>query len=359
MLRSELLSAAWRVRRAIRQPSMLTLFRLPDQQITPEQMLEAFRDWVTTAAAFGVTEQRILDCLDLVEITRTSYWNQLLMGLTTRTSDPPSGMSLGKLRTTLREADLKIPKLIALFQQSGEVAEPAASAIPMLPTITLLLLEQANELSTTLRITESLQGISNLYEGLAALAGLAESTLAVVACDGADCKSFELTGAAQIIEELKALILTIWSRAIFFKEWHGDKTKRIATSLPILDHLNELTSNSKISPELGMKLRNLIISGATRFIESGVIIPEIKENSNFDPATLLSASPRLVLKQPRAIAETVTSNAEEPTERASDGGDEAIRVPDIGRAELRGRPRASLNGAANAREGETKASVEA
>jgi len=96
MLRSELLSAAWRVRRAIRQPSMLTLFRLPDQQITPEQMLEAFRDWVTTAAAFGVTEQRILDCLDLVEITRTSYWNQLLMGLTIRTSDPPSGMSLGK-----------------------------------------------------------------------------------------------------------------------------------------------------------------------------------------------------------------------------------------------------------------------
>jgi len=205
---------------------MLTLFRLPDQQITPEQMLEAFRDWVTTAAAFGVTEQRILDCLDLVEITRTSYWNQLLMGLTTRTSDPPSGMSLGKLRTTLREADLKIPKLIALFQQSGEVAEPAASAIPMLPTITLLLLEQANELSTTLRITESLQGISNLYEGLAALAGLAESTLAVVACDGADCKSFELTGAAQIIEELKALILTIWSRAIFFKElaWRQNQT---------------------------------------------------------------------------------------------------------------------------------------
>jgi len=108
-----------------------------------------------------------------------------------------------------------------------------------------------------------------------------------------------------------------------------------------------------------MKLRNLIISGVTKFIESGVIIPEIKENSNFDPATLLSASPRLVLKQPRAIAETVTSNAGEPTERASDDGDEAIRVPDIGRAELRGRPRASLNGAANAREGETKASVEA
>ena len=38
----------------------------------------------------------------------------------------------------------------------------------MLPTITLLLLEQASELSTTLRITECLQGISNLFEGLAA-----------------------------------------------------------------------------------------------------------------------------------------------------------------------------------------------
>jgi hypothetical protein len=217
MLRSELLSAARRVRRAIRQPSMLTLFRLPDQQITLEQMLEAFRDWVKMEATFGIPEQRILDCLDLVELTRTSYWHQLLAGLATRAPDPPSGISLAKLRTTLRAADLKIPKLIALFQQGREAAEAAASTEPVPPTITLFLLEQADQASTVLRITESLQGIANLYEALAVLAGLSESTLAILECDGADCKSFELTGAPQIIEELKSLILTIWSRVIFFK----------------------------------------------------------------------------------------------------------------------------------------------
>jgi hypothetical protein len=360
MLRSELLSAARRVRRAIRQPSMLTLFRLPDQQITLEQMLEAFRDWVKMETTFGTPEQRILDCLDLVELTRTSYWHQLLAGLATRAPDPPSGMSLAKLRTTLRAADLKIPKLVALFQQGQEAAEAAASTAPVPPTITLFLLEQADQTSTVLRIIESLQGIANLYEALAVLGGLPESTLAILECDGADCKSFELTGAPQIIEELKSLILTIWSRVIFFKEWHGEKTKLIANSLPILDDLKELTNQSKVSPELGLKLRNLIIAGATKFIDSGSNIPEIKENSNFDPAALLMASPRLVVEQPRAFAEAVTAAIDDAAERAVDVEDEAVPAVDVGRAESRGRPRANLNGAAaNVAETGTQASVEA
>jgi hypothetical protein len=77
---------------------MLVLFRSRDEQISVEQILEAFRDWLKTQETFGVAEERVLDCPDLLELGQISYWNQLIA-----TATPDLGRASGSRNPTTRQ----------------------------------------------------------------------------------------------------------------------------------------------------------------------------------------------------------------------------------------------------------------
>ena len=298
MLRSELISAARRVRQAIRRPSMLELFRSRDEQISIDQILETFRDWIKAQETFGVAEERVLDCLGLLELTQISYWNQLIVATTAGGSDTPSSSGFANLRTLLRAADTQIPKLVSLLKADADTSlerDEASDASKM----TLLLPEQPEELSTPHRLIEALESVVHFYDGLATVSGPSRTDLALVSCDSGSAKSFEFVGDPKIIEKVKNTILSLWNRLIYFKNQHYiEKIDWAARSLPILDAISELFNKGKLTPQQRDTLRSKITAAAVKFARSGAIIPEIEKNSHFDPSALLMAAPGFLLKWP-------------------------------------------------------------
>lgn len=171
MLRSELISAASRVRRALRLPHMSAAFRMTSRE-TPniDQMLAAFREWFRALDDFSEAEKRIITFFDLDELAEMATWNLLLINRSTTPSEsnvPSRVLNTMKIRT--RQALIKIPQFIEMIQHDATIIQsPTTSLIPRLK---LILPEPGAQFSTSTRIIEGLDSISTLYKALAFLSG--------------------------------------------------------------------------------------------------------------------------------------------------------------------------------------------
>jgi hypothetical protein len=145
-----------------------------------------------------------------------------------------------------------------------------------------------------------LKSIVLIYKAACKLHNEEENTLALRSCDSGSDKSFDFTGLPQIIEQVKNIIFGIVDRVMFFREMkYSERVKRVSESLPILDQIAQMVDAKKLSPEQGELLRRDFVNGATKFLETGSLIPEIKDSSRYEPQTLLQPSPKLLLQGPR------------------------------------------------------------
>ena len=108
-------------------------------------------------------------------------------------------------------------------------------------------------------------------------------------------KSFDLLGAAKVIECVKDLIISIWDRIIFHKEKKmHEKLDLIGKSLPLLEKISLLEEEKRLSPEKCELLRRGILGGSEKFIRAGAILPEFEEKSKFNPRRLMTPEKRLL-----------------------------------------------------------------
>jgi hypothetical protein len=134
-----------------------------------------------------------------------------------------------------------------------------------------------------------------------------DNTLALRTCDSGSDKSFDFTGLPQVIEQVKNVVFGIIDRVIFFREMkYSERVKCVAESLPVLDQIAQMSASKKLSPEQAELLRRDLINGATKFLETGSLIPEIKDQSRYEPSALLQTSPTLLIEGPPKKASEVT-----------------------------------------------------
>jgi len=122
-----------------------------------------------------------------------------------------------------------------------------------------------------------------------------ENTLSVVACDSGSDKSFDLLGAAKIITCVKELILSVWDRAVFFREKQvAQRLELMTQSLPILEKVSVLEREGHLAPEQAELVRRGVSEGLRQFLACGAVIPEMVGSSHFEPRQLMAAEPKLL-----------------------------------------------------------------
>jgi hypothetical protein len=122
------------------------------------------------------------------------------------------------------------------------------------------------------------------------------------------------------------LFILIFGRLIsYIERRYSERLELVAKPLPIINNITNLANEGKISPEQAELLHRQIISGTTKFIDSGAVIPEIRQRSHFDPASLLEAAPRLLLRGPPEVKKA----GEEPSDDAGPASDAAIPGEDV------------------------------
>lgn len=298
MLRSEIIKGASKIVEALNKGNLDSLYlRLRRAGSTDRgtigEVFDSYEKFKKISRNFTAIEHMMMELLGLTELENPGWWATL------------SGDRVGEsvaVFNNVRQSLQFLPKFASLLARTtDELGNSALNQDDLAgkPVLRLLLPEKAGELSSPERVTNALQAITEFYGVFAELDRRPATDLALLACDSGSDKSFDFTGIPQIISEIRATILAIWDRAVFYREKRTqEQVELVGRSLPVLERIAQLEQQGLLEREKAELLRRSVVSGTTKFMGAGALIPEISEAPPTDPSTILSTDRRLLLSGP-------------------------------------------------------------
>lgn len=287
--------------------------------------LTVLRDYSRATASYGEPELAILEIFDLARLLDPSFWQQL------RAADP---QVIFETRTDIRFAVKHAPMLVDLIRQDNVEAVRNESndlldELKGKQLLTTILIEDKGQFSSPERIIYLLDGILKMYRGLASLRGNRGDDLIILACDSGSDKSFDFLGLASLMKEVKELILAAFNYRIFHRHQQMSATiGLIAQSLPVIREIDEMAENGSIERDKAEIIKNDIMRGMTKFLESGAITDDMEKESVHSPRALMRPEQRLLAAPAKSA-----SDRPEPSKASSSGNEtqSAVSSEDIER----------------------------
>jgi hypothetical protein len=163
--------------------------------------------------------------------------------------------------------------------------------------LTIILIEDDENPSTPTRVNMMLEGINVLYQTCTTIIQAPISELRIIACDSGSDQTFDLLGLAKVIDCVKELILSMWDRIVFYREYQfSERVKIIAETLPVLQQIAELEAANQLEPEDAARLKHNLLLGTNKFLLSKAIISEMEDKGRvtYDPRQLIAPKQKLL-----------------------------------------------------------------
>lgn len=310
MLRRELITAVNRVVSLLLETEVIDIIREirgGDNKTRPTYILNAFSTLSRRLQEFGDAEYQVIKIFNLEPIFTSEFWSEVMIGSAKMDTISP-------IHSSISFALRFLPKTVELL---GRETDQEAISLPKgrdsKPTksvLTIVILEE-KDLSTPQRVILALQSVQELYEAVAQIHNRDSGDLSLISCDSGSDKSFDFLGAAQIVEAVKEIILSLWNKIIYFQEdKSGRQLELIAESLPILEKISAMREENRIEPERAELLKRQIMSAVAKFSKAGVTIPEIDQYTYYNPRQLMKPEPKLLLPPLETYAEEVVIKEE-------------------------------------------------
>ncbi len=308
----------------------------------PSSLLSVFQRYSIMVSGYSKEEIEIIGIMGIDILSDPKLWSALITD--------PSGVAHDidrRLNFTIEN----LPRLLRIFEQDYARDRKAAGGRPPedfngRERLTIILAEDAGEYSSPERIVSALAGVSKMYIGIAETHRLDGDGLVVLGCDSGSDKSFDLLGIAQVMHELRDTIIAIWDRRVFYRHQQMSASiELISQSLPVLAEVEELRRTGAILPEQAEIIRRKLVEGATMFLESGSIIPDMETEGALNPRVVMRAE-QMLLSGPSAPDRVSFDSDADNTETPDD--DEEEISPDE-RRQLRGLLRSASADAGNGR----------
>ncbi|MEG3124499.1 hypothetical protein [Sphingomonas sp. GB1N7] len=285
-----------------------------------------FQKAVIAYSQYGEPEKQILKIFGLPDIFEPNFWERV-----------EQGQEASYLYEYVRNVNNVLhitPQIIDLISQDF-VAE-AKSNPSSLPEylrgrelITIILAENFGEFSNTERVIFALQSITEFYEVHESLIGEGSDSLVLLACDSGSDKAFDLLGAAKVISSIKETIIFIWDRVVFHRHAQSRASLEvISQALPVLEQISKLSEAGSITPELAEQLRRKTMGACKKFVDSGIIIPEMSQQSTHTPRLLMAPERKLLMGPGDKNTEDRSKN-NETDDRTRSVADVETDFPDV------------------------------
>jgi hypothetical protein len=263
---------------------------VPGELLT--RLLAGLRDYGLIANRYTRPARLLAEQLELTALEHADTWSLLIA------ADNRAQQAFA-FAERVRFATQYLPRIGTLLSQAGIASVDAArrgeGAVRGFDVLTVQVIESPRRFSTPTRLATLLESLDALYGACAVLEGAEPNGLSVIACDSGSDKTFELMGAAPVIAALRALLLSVWDRVVFYRELPAAQRYRLAAeSLPVLQRIREGVAQGQIAPEQGELLRRRVVDGTGRFLVSGATIPELQERAYANPRTLMAPAPKLL-----------------------------------------------------------------
>ena len=300
-----------------------------DREGLNARLLGALMTYSFMARSANQAAKHVADLFDLAQLEDPPTWSKLV-------SEQNKGL-VSELAERIDFVRHYLPRITQLVNPSAQ-GLPADEQREDTQVLTVIVLEAEEQMSSPERLEKVLQSVNRLYSVCAAVAGVPDTRLSVVGCDSGGDKSFEFLGAKPAVERLRRLILSLWDRVVFFRGHRlTTRINLVAETLPIIDQISELERDQEIGPEQAEILRRHIVEGVTRFLEAGAIIPEIQEQVQHNPRSLMTPAPKLLVHADATSpgASTTTEAASPPLDAlsAEDTAEEETTPLDLQRTE--------------------------
>lgn len=260
---------------------------VPGELLT--RLLSALREYGLSAHRYTRPARLVAEQLELAPLEQADTWS-LLIAAENRAQQAFAFAERVRLATQY------LPRVTGLLGQTGIPSVDAARrGDGAAEILTVQVIESPRQFSTPTRLATLLESLDALYGACAVLEGAEPGGLSVIACDSGSDKTFELMGAAPVIGALRALLLSVWDRVVFYRELPAaQRYRHAAESLPILARIRESEAQGRMAPEQAELLRRRIVEGTGRFLVSGATIPELQERAYANPRTLMAPAPKLL-----------------------------------------------------------------
>jgi len=296
MRRNDLIIAVKKLVQAINDSEIVTALELhPQRDISePSIILGALKKYSNIIKDFNDSEKQVIQIMNLSDLDDPNIWGELVMF----GKSPTAHDVLFQMNNRLRNTVEFLPKFMELIKQDSyrisHEKNTTAKYFGEKELLTVILPEVDREFSKPIRITEMIESINLFYDSICILENTTND-LSIISIDSGSDKSFDFLGSAEVIKQTKEIVLSLWDRVVFYREKKlSERIDIIAKSLPVIERINELEVNEKITPEQAEILRRNIFQGASSFIETGSIIPEINNASSFNPRELLAPEQKLL-----------------------------------------------------------------
>ncbi|HEX6041851.1 hypothetical protein [Longimicrobium sp.] len=260
---------------------------VPGELLT--RLLSALREYGLRAHRYTRPARLVAEQLELAALEQADTWS-LLIAAENRAQQAFAFAERVRLATQY------LPRVTGLLGQAGIPSVDAARrGDGAAEILTVQVIESPRRFSTPTRLATLLESLDALYGACAVLEGAEPGGLSVIACDSGSDKTFELMGAAPVIAALRALLLSVWDRVVFYRELPAaQRYRHAAESLPILGRIREAEAQGRMAREQAELLRRRIVEGTGRFLVSGATIPELQERAYANPRTLMAPAPKLL-----------------------------------------------------------------
>ena len=210
MRRQDLIIAVKNVQEGLQKseiPKALDLILRSDSDHRSPDVLFSLQQWAIFTSNCGRNEKIVLEILGLDQLATPQMWQKLLYAKRTE-----MGADFFHLTQTVRFTSTYLDKIVDLIQPEGIRKLEARPNGVKDQLLSVIVLENQNQFSTPLRLSEMLTSITLIYDVIADLENINPNTLSVVACDSGSDKSFDFLGVAKAMAGLKDVLLGLWDR---------------------------------------------------------------------------------------------------------------------------------------------------
>ena len=215
MRRDRIAKAANDIREALNAAQIRELLRAvrtgqgPEDGTRTVRILRSYKEFERHSHGFGDQEKSLLVTLGLGPLLEAGFWCGMIDGGSAMDRKVLSDVEVAAY--TLIYVMPKFSELLSRQTDKGEfVVSDARGKDREISSLRIFVAEKERSLTDPNIVVGLIRSMDKLYKALAILHGEKDINIAIGSIDSGNAKSFDFFGASPIIEEIDALLVSIW-----------------------------------------------------------------------------------------------------------------------------------------------------
>jgi hypothetical protein len=242
-----------------------------------QKILLAYNVFMRHYQDFGESEKELMTFFGLTPLLDIAFWSALIDGEQAVSRKLMSDVDVGAYNVIF-----VMPKLRDLLTRENDreqlIVTDAQGNETEIKRLRLLVAERSRALTDPQLIINILRSIDEFYEGMVTLQGGSGADLSIGSIDSGSTKSFDVFGAANIMDEISTLLISVWDRIKYSAEENFRYQIEVAMmAAGFITRVKEAQTSGTINEEQGQRITRSVAKAIETLFRSGAYTEEMDE----------------------------------------------------------------------------------